>query len=125
MTRMKVKNIYCVFLFFSTFVTTIQQKLVENCGVQLDSITKAISQTSSNFAPWVVSVGSGEGIEQEYLALCTGTILSGFFFLYLEFLKAFDILIFLLESVILTAAHCVSDRRYVRIVVVKSNQISD
>ena len=82
---MMLKNSFFAFLFFSTFVITIQEKLVENCGVQLDEITKAISQISSNFAPWVVSVGSGKGIEQEYLSLCTGTILAGLFFFILDF----------------------------------------
>merc|ERR1719422_871439 len=96
---MKSKYIYCAFLLCSVFVTTFQERLVDNCGVKLEDVTQTVSQgdSASNYAPWVVSIGSGKGIEEEYLPLCTGTIIT--------------------ESVTLTAAHCISDRRYIRIVV--------
>ena len=79
LTRMKSKYIYCVFLFFSAFLTTFQERLVDNCGVKLEDVTKTISQgdSASNYAPWVVSIGSGKDIKQEYLPLCTGTIITG------------------------------------------------
>ena len=118
LTRMKSKYIYCVFLFFSAFLTTFQERLVDNCGVKLEDVTKTISQgdSASNYAPWVVSIGSGKDIKQEYLPLCTGTIITGLLQFTNNFIKGSNLLIFL-EAVVLTAAHCLSDRRYVRIVV--------
>ena len=58
---------------------SVQQKLVEDCGIKLDDITKTISSsdTKSNFAPWVVSIGFGEEIMDEYEPHCTGTIIKG------------------------------------------------
>ena len=79
MTRMKLKCAYYGFLLFSVFVTTFQERLIDNCGVKLEDVTKTISQgdSASNYAPWVVSIGSGKDIKQEYLPLCTGTIITG------------------------------------------------
>ena len=84
---MKSKYIYCAFLLCSIFVTTFQERLVDNCGVKLEDVTQTVSQgdSASNYAPWVVSIGSGKGIEEEYLPLCTGTIITGFFYYVLFF----------------------------------------
>ena len=81
MTRMKLKYAYEAFLLFSVFVTTFQERLIDNCGVKLEDVTKTVSQgdSPSNYAPWVVSIGSGKDIEEEYLPLCSGTIITGFF----------------------------------------------
>ena len=118
MTGMKSIYIHCVFLLSSVFVTTFQERLIDNCGVKLEDVTKTISQgdSASNYAPWVVSIGSGKDIKQEYLPLCTGTIITGLLQFTNNFIKGSNLLIFL-EAVVLTAAHCLSDRRYVRIVV--------
>ena len=79
MTGMKSIYIHCVFLLSSVFVITFQEGLIDNCGVKLEDVTKTISQgdSASNYAPWVVSIGSGKDIKQEYLPLCTGTIITG------------------------------------------------
>ena len=118
MTGMKSIYIHCVFLLSFVFVTTFQERLIDNCGVKLEDVTKTISQgdAASNYAPWVVSIGSGKDIKQEYLPLCTGTIITGLLQFTNNFIKGSNLLIFL-EAVVLTAAHCLSDRRYVRIVV--------
>ena len=81
MTRMKLKYAYYAFLLLSVFVTTFQERLIDNCGVKLEDVTKTVSQgdSPSNYAPWVVSIGSGKDIEEEYLPLCSGTIITGFF----------------------------------------------
>ena len=115
--KMRMKN-SCVLNFFMICVIlapSFQQKLVENCGIKLDDITKTISSsdTKSNFAPWVVSIGFGEEIMDEYEPLCTGTIIKG----WTSKRPFFYFLCYFLESVVLTAAHCITDRRYVRIVV--------
>ena len=66
-------------VIFCAFIPPCEPKLVENCGIKFDDITKAISQsdTPTNFAPWVVSIGIGEDIKQIYQPLCTGTIIKG------------------------------------------------
>ena len=71
-----------VFLIFFAIVPSFQQKLpqlVDNCGIKFDDITKTISlsDSGSNFAPWVVSIGFGENVEEAYELLCTGTIIKG------------------------------------------------
>ena len=69
----------CAILIICVFIPPREQKLVENCGIDFDDITKAISQseTPTNFAPWVVSIGIGEDIKEMYQPLCTGTIIKG------------------------------------------------
>ena len=69
----------CAILIICVFIPPREQKLVENCGIDFDDITKAISQsdTPTNFAPWVVSIGIGEDIKEIYQPLCTGTIIKG------------------------------------------------
>ena len=75
---MKILDL-AVILIFCAFIPPCEPKLVENCGINFDDITKAISQsdTPTNFAPWVVSIGIGEDIKQIYEPLCTGTIIKG------------------------------------------------
>lgn len=78
--RMKTFPCRCVLFLLSVIITpSFHQKLVKKCGIKLDDITKAISRTdsTSNFAPWVVSIGFGEDIEDKYQPLCTGTIITG------------------------------------------------
>ena len=77
---MKMRKIHlAVILIFCVFIPPREPKLVENCGIKFDDITKAISQsdTPTNFAPWVVSIGIGEDIKEIYQPLCTGTIIKG------------------------------------------------
>ena len=70
---------FAVILLFCAFIPPCEPKLVDNCGIKFDDITKAISQsdTPTNFAPWVVSIGIGEDIKEIYKPLCTGTIIKG------------------------------------------------
>ena len=77
--RMKNSCVPCFFVICIILAPSFQQKLVENCGIKLDDITKTISSsdTKSNFAPWVVSIGFGEDIKEVYEPLCTGTIIKG------------------------------------------------
>ena len=76
---MESKYIHSALLLFFSFVATFQERLIDNCGVKIEDVTKTISQgdSASNYAPWVVSIGSGKDIKQEYLPLCTGTIITG------------------------------------------------
>ena len=82
-TKMKMEKFsVSVFLIFFAIVPSFQQKLpqlVDNCGIKFDDITKTISlsDSGSNFAPWVVSIGFGENVEEAYELLCTGTIIKG------------------------------------------------
>ena len=56
----------------------IQKKLIKNCGVKFDDITKAkVHDDTSNYAPLAVSIGFGEDIKERYDHLCTGIIIAG------------------------------------------------
>ena len=105
----------CAILIICVFIPPREQNLVENCGIDFDDITKAISQsdTPTNFAPWVVSIGIGEDIKQIYEPLCTGTIIKG---IESDLKLVSKSTIIFIENVILTAAHCLTNRRYVRFV---------
>ena len=70
---------YFAVISFLVFLPSEQKEI--QCGIKLDDITKAISPSNSppKFAPWVVSIGFGENIEEEYDPHCTGTIIGGRF----------------------------------------------
>ena len=71
-----MKKLSCVLLILAAVITpSLQQK----CGVKLEDITKAISQSdsTSNFAPWVVTLGYSEGVKEPFEHLCSGTIIAG------------------------------------------------
>ena len=75
-----MKKLSCVLLIIGAVIApSLQQMLQEKCGVKLEDITKAISQSdsTSNFAPWVVTLGYSEGVKEPFEHLCSGTIIAG------------------------------------------------
>ena len=74
-----IQNISYIFAIVSFLLFLLSDQKEIHCGIKLDDITKAISPSDSpsKFAPWVVSIGFGEDVEEKYEPHCTGTIIGG------------------------------------------------
>jgi len=83
--------IFSIFIFLCIDKIHLQNS-IHSCGLKLDEVTKALTgEDKPTLAPWTVSLGSGED-ETYHSHLCTGTIIK--------------------DDVVITAAHCVMNRRF-------------
>ena len=96
------------------------------CGIKVEDVTFAIFNAGDNpkIAPWAVSIGYADK-EEDYHHHCSGSIIHGILlntFVLSHFILSVKLkikCIFLIaEKAVLTAAHCLTDPRFDRFIVI-------